>query len=120
MVLLFAGGAAAQLSGIDAPKSAGAGLSDSAQGKIEGSGPINEGTRGSVTKPAEGGVRGSNVPDGAAAPFRGSGSSKEPIALCERLAGSEREICVQQARQNRERSLAPEVSSTPGRTPPSR
>ncbi len=46
----------------------------------------------------------------------GLGSLKNAIELCERLTGIEREICLQQARENRDRALAPPpvVGGTPG------
>ena len=43
-----------------------------------------------------------------------SGSLKDPIELCQKLAGVEREICVRQARENRERSGGPSIGATPG------
>lgn len=42
-----------------------------------------------------------------------SGALKDPIELCERLAGVEREICLRQAQENRERANAG-VGATPG------
>lgn len=45
----------------------------------------------------------------------GSGTLKDAIELCERLAGVEREICLQQAQENRERAFAPGIGSTPER-----
>lgn len=41
------------------------------------------------------------------------GALKDPIELCERLAGVEREICLRQAQENRERANAG-VGATPG------
>ena len=49
----------------------------------------------------------------AVSPPRESGSLKNAVELCERLAGVEREICLKQARENRERALAPDVGATP-------
>ena len=43
-----------------------------------------------------------------------AGSLKDPIELCEKLAGVEREICVRQARENRERAGDAGIGSTPG------
>ena len=39
---------------------------------------------------------------------------KDPIELCEKLAGVEREICVRQAQENRERAGSPSLGATPG------
>jgi hypothetical protein len=41
-------------------------------------------------------------------------SLKDPIELCEKLAGVEREICVRQARENRERAADAGIGATPG------
>jgi hypothetical protein len=41
-----------------------------------------------------------------------AGALKDPIELCEKLAGVEREICVRQARENRAADTA--VGATPG------
>jgi hypothetical protein len=41
-------------------------------------------------------------------------SLKDPIELCEKLAGVEREICVRQARENRERAAGAAIGATPG------
>jgi len=101
------GSAAAQLPGIDAP--AGARSGTDAQSKIEGSGPASVGA--TETDPKQGSVRGGDA-GGAAAP-RESGSLKNPAELCERLAGTERAICLQQARESRQRALAPDVGATP-------
>jgi len=110
-VLALTGSAAAQLPGIDAPTGARSGTA--AQSKIEGSGPINgAGIGATETEPKQGTVRGGGEPRGAVAP-RESGSLKNPVELCERLAGTERAICLQQVRENRERSIAPNVGATP-------
>jgi hypothetical protein len=114
VAVFFAGAAAAQLPGVDAPTGAGRGLSDSVERKVEGSGPINGGTGATVTEPAEGSVRGGNVARDTTVPFPGSGTLKDAVELCERLAGVERQICLQQARENRERALTPGVGATPG------
>ena len=42
------------------------------------------------------------------------GSLKDPIELCEKLAGVEREICVRQALENRARAGDPAIGATPG------
>ena len=60
------------------------------------------------------GVAPGNPARDAVAPGPGSGTLKDAVVLCERLAGTEREICLQQARENRERALAPGVGATPG------
>ena len=39
---------------------------------------------------------------------------RDPIELCEKLAGVEREICVKKARENREGALTPGIGSSPG------
>jgi hypothetical protein len=43
-----------------------------------------------------------------------AGSLKDPIELCKRLAGVEREICVRQARENRQRARDAGIGATPG------
>src|SRR5688500_14562077 len=97
-VLALSASAAAQLPGIDAP--AGARSGTDAQSKIEGSGPNNgPGIGATETEPKQGSVRGGGESGGAVAP-RESGSLKNPVELCERLAGTERTICLQQAREN--------------------
>jgi hypothetical protein len=45
----------------------------------------------------------------------GTGTVKDAIALCEKLAGVEREICLRQAQENRERAFAPGIGATPDR-----
>ena len=108
----LSGIAAAQLPGIDAPGGARSGTD--AQSKIEGGGPINGvGVGATETEPKQGSVRGGGEPRGAVSPPRESGSLKNPVELCERLAGAERAICLQQTRENRERALAPDVGATP-------
>ena len=59
-----------------------------------------------------------STPRDATAPNAASGTLKDAIELCARLAGTEREICLQQARENRERALAPGVGATPGDSGP--
>ena len=108
IALTMAGGvAAAELQGIDAPIGTGIGTENG----IEGSGPIKVGT--TDRRPGEGSVRGGGDPPAGDAPRLGTGSLKDAIELCERLAGVEREICLQQARENRERALAPSIGGTP-------
>jgi len=109
----LSGIAAAQLPQIDAP--AGARSRGDAQNKIEGSGPINGGGVGATeTETKQGSVTGgAESPRDAVSPPRGSGSLKNPVELCERLAGAERAICLQQARVNREGALAPDIGATP-------
>lgn len=41
-----------------------------------------------------------------------AGALKDPIELCQKLAGVEREICVRQAQENRARDAA--IGATPG------
>ena len=107
----LSGIAAAQLPGIDAPSGARSGTA--AQSKIEGSGPIDgAGVGATETESKQGSVTGSE-PRGNVSPPRESPSLKDPVELCERLAGTERAICLQQARENRERALAPGVGATP-------
>ena len=43
-----------------------------------------------------------------------AGALKDPIELCEKLAGVEREICVRQALENRARAGDPAIGATPG------
>ena len=108
----LSGIAAAQLPGIDAPTGARSGAA--AQGKIEGSGPIDGAGAGATeTEPKQGSVTGGSEARGNVSPPRESPSLKDPVELCERLAGTERAICLQQARENRERALAPGVGATP-------
>ncbi|MDB5863852.1 MAG: hypothetical protein JWO70_1658 [Betaproteobacteria bacterium] len=53
-------------------------------------------------------------PDKSGTPRQGgSGTLQGAIELCDRLAGTERELCVQQARENRERAGAA-IGATPG------
>lgn len=52
----------------------------------------------------------------AAAPQIAGGASKDAIELCNRLAGTEREVCMKQARENRERA-ADALGATPGSGP---
>jgi hypothetical protein len=107
----LSGIAAAQLPGIDAP--AGARSGTDAQSKIEGSGPIKDvGVGATETEPKQGTMKGGE-PRGTVSPPRESRSLKNPAELCERLAGTERTICLQQSRENRERALAPDVGATP-------
>ena len=110
--LALSGIAAAQLPGIDAPMGARSGTD--AQSRIENSGPINGAGAGATeSEPKQGSVRGGGESRGAVSPPRESGSLKNPVELCERLAGTERAICLQQARENRERAPAPDVGATP-------
>jgi hypothetical protein len=44
----------------------------------------------------------------------GTGASSDAIALCDRLAGTERDVCLEQARENREQEAAPPVGASPG------
>jgi hypothetical protein len=55
-----------------------------------------------------------NPDSGSAAQQRGSGTLKDAIELCDRLAGVERDICVRRARENRERSGEPPIGAAPG------
>jgi len=88
--------AAAQLPGIDAPTGAGA-----ASGPPPGaSGDARDN-------------RGAGAPQNGAANQADSGTLKNAIELCERLAGVEREVCLVQAQENRERAL-PGIGATPG------
>src|SRR4051794_23743402 len=41
-------------------------------------------------------------------------SLKDPIELCGKLAGVEREICARQAQENRERASDAAIGATPG------
>jgi hypothetical protein len=72
-----------------------------------------------MTAPALPQVRGDRVPDAAApgpAPAEpsGPGSLKNAIELCDRLAGTERDICLKQAKENRERAQAAPGPQNPG------
>src|SRR3954463_1112705 len=49
-------------------------------------------------------MREQNAPRPSTAQQGGPGTLKDAIELCERLAGTEREICLQRARENRERA----------------
>jgi hypothetical protein len=73
--------------------------------KIEGSGPISRGEAASEARGA----------DRPGAPPEPSVVLNDAIKLCERLAGVEREICLRQAEENRERAAQAGVGSTPGR-----
>jgi hypothetical protein len=44
------------------------------------------------------------------------GTLKDAIELCDRLAGVERDICLQRARENSERPGQPSIGATPGNT----
>ena len=117
IAFVLSGAAAAQLPGIDAPMGAGIGATgrSGAEDKVEGRQPSDGGAIGGTERPAgEGTVRGGRDAPGADVPMPGAGALKDPIELCERLAGVERDICVQQARENRERALAPGLGATPG------
>jgi hypothetical protein len=43
-----------------------------------------------------------------------AGALKDPIELCEKLAGVEREICVRQAQEKRGRAADAAIGATPG------
>ena len=87
--LALAGIAAAQLPGIDAPTGA-------ASGSAAGGNP----QPGSVLKPDRVPGRTDNL--------------KDPIELCSKLAGVEREICTRQAEENRKTAPKPAIEATPG------
>jgi hypothetical protein len=82
----------------------------STKDKIEGSGPIS---RGAAASPSAGGseARGADRPG---APPEPSVVLNDAIKLCERLAGVEREICLRQAEENRERAADAGVGAAPG------
>ena len=54
-----------------------------------------------------------NAAPSAAARQGGPGSLKDAVELCDRLAGTEREICLQRARENRER-MREGIGAIPG------
>ena len=85
----LAGTAAAQLPGIDAPTGAGVGAGGSPpiEHKVEGSGPVDDAA---------------------------SARLKDAVGLCDRLGGVERDLCMQQARENVQRDSAPAIGATPG------
>ena len=90
LAFAIAGSVSAQLPGIDAPTGAAPGPrgGPSIEHKVEGSGP----------------------PDEAHA-----AKLKDAIGLCDRLGGTEREICLRQAQENNSRATAPAIGGTPGR-----
>ena len=90
MAFAVAGAAAAELPGIDAPTGAGVGAGSKDERRDSGDRPAAD-----VVTP-------------------GSGTLKDAIELCDRLGGTEKAICLQQAQENRERALAPGVGATPG------
>jgi hypothetical protein len=47
----------------------------------------------------------------------GAGSLKDAVELCERLAGVEREICLRQAQENRERAASAPTPPGSGSAP---
>lgn len=55
--------------------------------------------------------------DGAATLPRPPVTAKDPAELCDRLAGTERDICLDRARDGR-RSSEPPLGGTPGASPP--
>jgi hypothetical protein len=61
------------------------------------------------------------APDGGSGAVRspaeqgGPGTLKNAIELCERLAGVERQICLDRARDNREQA-PPQIGATPGQS----
>ena len=77
--------------------------------KIEGSGSIMRGAEAS----ASGSAGEITDADKSKAQQSAFGTLKDAIGLCERLAGVEREICLRQAQENRERENAG-VGATPG------
>jgi hypothetical protein len=80
------------------------GLAMPAYAQVEGS---TEGPRAG----AAGDNKAANEPAGQQGVRR---SLKDPIELCEKLAGVEREICLRQAQENRERPGGPRIGATPG------
>jgi hypothetical protein len=83
----------------------------SSMDKIEGTGPISRGA--AVSSPGGGSeARGADRPG---APPDPSAVLNDAIKLCERLAGVEREVCLRQAEENRERAADAGVGATPGR-----
>jgi len=52
-----------------------------------------------------------------AGPQGGAGSLKDAVELCERLAGVEREICLRQAQENRERAASAPTPPGSGSAP---
>ena len=45
---------------------------------------------------------------------KASAPGKDPIELCEKLAGTERDICLRRARENAAGTIAPGIGGTPG------
>jgi hypothetical protein len=90
LAFAIAGAAAAQLPGIDAPTGAAPGPRGipSIEHKVEGSGPADEAHATRL---------------------------KDAIGLCDRLGGTERELCLRQAQENNSRAAVPAIGGTPGR-----
>ena len=109
-----AAAAAAQAPGIDAPT--GAGIGSGASSSAPGGAGTAVVPRDPATDPLRPQTRGGD-PSLAdrRAPTAGTGTLKDAIELCDRLAGTERDICLRQAQENQERALAPSVGATPGR-----
>jgi osmotically-inducible protein OsmY len=63
---------------------------------------------------APGTSSGGTTVDQRAAKQSGSTALKDPIELCQKLAGVERQLCEQKARENRERAGEPALGATPG------
>lgn len=84
----LAGAAAAQLPGIDAPT-----------GAASGSGAPGDPPSGGASKPDRVPGRTDNL--------------KDPIELCSKLAGVERELCTRQAEENRKLAPKPAIGATP-------
>src|SRR5687767_7179494 len=93
-----AGPAAAQLPGIAAPTGADTGTAAS-RSSPDASRPDTAGASGGSDERRAGARMQDRVADPA-----GVGTLKDAIELCERLAGVEREICLRQAQENRERA----------------